>query len=65
MVRRSVSVFSETQEVFEDYLYSPTIGGVLFLMDWIRRVQTGKINSYLLYVMIVIAVLLLWAAILP
>jgi hydrogenase-4 component B len=65
MVRRSVSVFSETKEVFEDYLYSPTIRGVLFVMDWVRRIQTGKINSYLLYVMIVTAVLLVLAAILP
>ena len=63
--RRSVSVVSETKEVFEEYLYSPTIRAVLFVLDRVRKIQTGKINSYLLYVMIVTAVLLLLAALQP
>jgi hydrogenase-4 component B len=65
MVRRSVSVVSGTKEVFEEYLYSPTIRVVVLVMDWVRRIQTGKINSYLLYVMIATAVLLLLAALQP
>jgi hydrogenase-4 component B len=65
MVRRSVSVRSETKELFEAYLYSPTTRAVVFVMDKVRKIQTGKINSYLLYVMIVTASLLLLAALQP
>ncbi len=65
MVRRSVSIVSETKEVFEDYLYSPTTHAVVFVMDKVRKIQTGKINSYLLYVMLVTAVLLLVAVLQP
>jgi hydrogenase-4 component B len=61
LVRKSVSVVSETREVFEDYLYSPVVGGTLFLLDKVRRIQTGKINSYLLYMMIATVSLLLLA----
>jgi hydrogenase-4 component B len=53
LIKRSVSVTSETREVFEDYLYSPSLRAVVAVMDRVRRIQTGKINSYLLYIMIV------------
>ncbi len=65
LVKRSVSVVSETREVFEDHLYAPTVGAVVFVFDRVRRIQTGKVNSYLLYVMIVTAFLLLLAALRP
>ena len=61
MVKKSVSVVSETREVFEDYLYSPAVRGTLFVLDKVRRIQTGKINSYLLYMMIATVSLLLLA----
>ena len=59
LVRRSVSVTSETREVFEDHLYAPALHGVVWVLDRVRRIQTGKINSYLLYVMIATIALLL------
>ena len=34
-------------------------------MDGVRRIQTGKVNSYLLYIMLVTAFLLLLAALQP
>jgi len=52
LVKRSVSVASETREIFEDYFYSPTLRAVVTILDRVRRMQTGKINSYLLYIMI-------------
>ncbi len=61
MVTRSVSVVSETREIFEDYLYSPIVSGTLFVLDKVRRIQTGKVNSYLLYMMIATVSLLLLA----
>jgi hydrogenase-4 component B len=51
-IKRSVSVTSETREVFEDYLYSPALRAVVAVLDRVRRLQTGKINAYLLYIMI-------------
>lgn len=65
LARRSVSVVSETKEVFEDYLYSPAVKAVVYVLDRIRRIQTGKVNAYLLYIMLVTAFLLLLAAIQP
>jgi hydrogenase-4 component B len=65
MVRRSVRVVSETREVFEDYLYSPIVRGTLFVLDRVRRIQTGKVNAYLLYMMIAMVSLLLVAVFLP
>ena len=65
ILKRSVSVVSETREIFEDYLYAPTVGAAVFALDRVRRMQTGKVNSYLLYIMIVTAFLLLVAAIQP
>ena len=59
LVRRSVSVTSETREVFEDHLYTPAFRGVVAVLDLGRRIQTGKINSYLLYIMIATISLLL------
>jgi hydrogenase-4 component B len=61
LVRRSVSVVSETREIFEEYLYAPLLRGTLFVLDRVRRIQTGKINSYLLYIMIATVSLLLLA----
>jgi hydrogenase-4 component B len=58
LVKRSVSVTSETREIFEDHLYSPALRGVVYVLDRVRRLQTGKINSYLLYIMIVTIALL-------
>ncbi len=53
LIKRSVSVTSETKEIFEDKLYSPGLRAVLAVLDRVRRIQTGKVNSYLLYIMIV------------
>jgi hydrogenase-4 component B len=59
LIKRSVSVASETREIFEDHLYSPALRAVVAVLDRVRRIQTGKINSYLLYIMIVTISLLL------
>ena len=65
LVRRSVSVTSETREVFEDHLYSPALRAVVAVLDRVRRIQTGKINSYLLYIMIVTISLLVLVVLQP
>ena len=60
-INKSVRVESETKDVFEEWLYSPVVGTALTFFDKMRRIQTGKINAYLLYVMITLALLLLLA----
>jgi hydrogenase-4 component B len=65
LARRSVRVTTETREVFEDYFYSPTVRGVVYVLDKVRRLQTGKVNSYLLYVMVATISLLLLVMVQP
>ena len=65
LLKRSVTVVSGTKEVFEDYLLSPVVRGTLWVMGMVRRIQTGKINAYLLYIMLATAFLLLVAAFQP
>jgi hydrogenase-4 component B len=63
--RQSVRVTSETREVFEDYIYAPVVHGSVWVIDKVRRLQTGKTNSYLLYMMLVTVLLLALAALQP
>jgi hydrogenase-4 component B len=65
LLKRSVSVTSETREVFEDHLYSSALRAVVAVLDRVRRIQTGKINSYLLYIMIVTISLLVLVVLQP
>ena len=65
LIKRSVSVTTETQEVFEDHLYSPALRAVVAVLDQVRSLQTGKINSYLLYIMIATISLLLLVVLQP
>lgn len=50
-----------TESVFLKYLYEPAVSTVLRLAQWFRRVQTGRIQSYLAYIFIVLVLLLLFA----
>lgn len=58
-IKKSVRVDSETKDVFEDNLYAPTIHVATVFFDKIRKIQTGKVNAYLLYIMITLVLLLL------
>ncbi len=61
-IKKSVSVESHIRDIFEDNLYSPVIGATLAVLDKVRRIQTGKVNSYLLYLMIVLVLFLVLVA---
>ena len=58
LTKRSVTVTTETREIFEDHFYSPATRVVVAVLDRVRRIQTGKINAYLLYLMIATILLL-------
>jgi hydrogenase-4 component B len=51
---------STTKNIFEENLYTPITSSTLFILDKIRKIQTGKINSYLLYIMLTIILLLIF-----
>ncbi|MDE1863230.1 MAG: hydrogenase 4 subunit B [Thaumarchaeota archaeon] len=57
---RSVRFNSSTRNIFEENLYNPLVSSTLLVLDKMRKIQTGKINSYLLYIMITIILLLLF-----
>jgi hydrogenase-4 component B len=55
---KSIKVESATRDVFEERLYSPTVHAAIGILDRIRRIQTGKVNAYILYIMITLLILL-------
>ncbi|MDE1845339.1 MAG: hydrogenase 4 subunit B [Thaumarchaeota archaeon] len=57
---KSIKLHSTTKNIFEENLYNPIISSTLFVLDKIRKIQTGKINSYLLYIMLTIILLLIF-----
>lgn len=57
---KTIKIETKTRNIFEDMLYLPIVSSFIFFFDKIRRIQTGKINSYLLYIMITIILLLLF-----
>jgi hydrogenase-4 component B len=62
---RSGPVHYETEvlPVFERYLYQPVIRAVEWIADFIRPLQSGDVNLYLLYVFIAVLVAYLVAAV--
>ncbi len=60
-LKKSIKVHSDTTNIFEDRLYSPVTRVTIGVFDKMRRIQTGKINAYLLYVMIALVILLILA----
>lgn len=57
---KTIKFNSTTKNIFEENLYSPIMSSTLFILDKIRKIQTGKINSYLLYMMLTIILLLIF-----
>ncbi|MDG6925999.1 MAG: hydrogenase 4 subunit B [Nitrososphaerota archaeon] len=64
-MNKSVSVVSETRDVFEAGLYTGAVRATESLFDKVRRIQTGKVNSYLLYIMVVLVLFLFLAGVVP
>jgi hydrogenase-4 component B len=62
---RSGPVHYETAvtPVFERYLYRPVIRAVEWLADFVRPLQSGDVNLYLLYVFVAVLVAYLIAAV--
>jgi hydrogenase-4 component B len=57
---KTIKIETKTKNIFEEMVYLPITSSFIFFFDKIRRLQTGKINSYLLYIMITLVLLLLF-----
>jgi hydrogenase-4 component B len=53
---------SEATPIFERYLYRPVVRGIEWLADFVRPLQSGDVNLYLLYVFVAILAAYLIAA---
>jgi hydrogenase-4 component B len=53
---------SQASPVFERYLYQPVVAAVEWLADFVRPLQSGDVNLYLLYVFVAVLVAYLVAA---
>jgi hydrogenase-4 component B len=51
----------ETESVFEKYFYEPLRRNIVAGAKYVRRIQTGHLQSYLLYIFIVLVILLVFA----
>jgi hydrogenase-4 component B len=58
---KSRTVTTDRVDVYQDYLYRPLQNGLGWLGDKAKLIQTGNINTYLLYVFMTLLVLLIVA----
>ncbi len=57
-LKKSINVNSTTRNIFEE-LYDIVTSISLYVLNKIRKIQTGKVNAYILYIMIALLSLLL------
>jgi len=62
-IKKSVRMESHMRDFFEERIYSPFTRAALKTLDTVRRIQTGKINSYLLYIMMILVLFLVMVAV--
>jgi hydrogenase-4 component B len=62
-IKKSIRMESHIRDFFEEKIYSPVTRGALKTLDTVRKIQTGKINSYLLYMMIILVLFLVIVAV--
>lgn len=58
---KRISYRIEVHSIFERILYRPVWTVVLFLSEQIRRIQNGSLQTYLLYMVVTLILLMLWA----
>ena len=62
-LKKSVKVETRTRDIFDDCLYQPLIKTTVSVLDAVRRLQTGKINAYILYVLLALVTMLVLAGV--
>jgi len=58
--KRSITVNQNTKDIFEQMIYRSIISACIAFFGKIRLIQTGKVNAYVLYVMVILVVLLIY-----
>ena len=59
---KAASIETGLQDIYRERLYYPAGKMLHFLADRIRRIQTGNVNMYILYLALALIGALLWAA---
>lgn len=60
---KSINITSSTHNIFDEKLYPKITSTSLAVLNKIRKIQTGKVNVYVLYIMIALIALLLFAGV--
>ncbi len=60
-LKKSAKVETHTRDVFNEGFYQPVVKATTLVLDTVRKMQTGKINAYLLYIMIALVAMLVLA----
>lgn len=58
---RTIAYRNEVRSVFEEALYQPLIRSTQWIAEQARRLQSGNVQSYLLYILIALVILILLA----
>lgn len=64
-MKESVKIRIFNMDIFEDLMYRPLISNVFNIHEKIKKFQTGKVNLYLLSVLIVTVLLLVYVRLFP
>ena len=64
-IKKSVKIHVSNKNVIEDYIYGPIIRNVLKANKVMKKIPTGKVNLYLLNVLVVIILLLVYVRLFP
>ena len=63
-LKESAKVETHTKDIFDDWLYRPLIKTTIAALNEARKIQTGRINAYLLYVMVALVAMLILTGVL-
>ncbi len=64
-MKESVKIQISNKNIFEDFIYGPIISNVFKAYERMKKFQTGKINLYLLNVLVIIILLLVYVRLSP
>jgi predicted transporter len=62
-LKKNARVEVYTRDLFDDLFYRPVTRATIAVLDAVRKMQTGKINAYLMYIMIALIALLVYAGV--
>jgi len=64
-MKESVKIQISNKNIFEELVYGPIIRSVFKTYEKMKKFQTGKVNLYLLNVLVIIILLLIYVRLFP